>query len=158
MRVFHSSNVVVENPDVAFSREYLDFGKGFYVTTLKLQAKQYARRFTLRGSKAYLNEYEFDETGLSEFAVKQFGSYDEEWLDFVMGCRNGSDESAWDVVFGGVANDKIFRTIDLYFAGDISKGDALRRLSFEKPNNQICLRTQRAIVSLLTFVDAAEVL
>ena len=148
MRVFHSSNVIVKNPDVAHSRNFLDFGKGFYVTTLRLQAEQYARRFTLRGAKAFLNEYELDEMRLAEFSVKRFDSYEEDWLNFVMKCRSGLDESAWDVVVGGVANDKIFRTVDLYFAGDITKGDALRRLSFEKPNNQIGVTVQNLTLAM----------
>ena len=37
---------------------------------------------------------------------------------------------------GGIANDKVFRTVDLFFAGDITKEEALRRLLFEIPNNQ----------------------
>ena len=157
MRVYHSSSVAVEHPDIVHSRNYLDFGRGFYVTTLKQQAEQYARRFTLRGLSAFLNEYEFDEDKLGQLLIRRFDCYDEEWLDFVMACRSGSDESTYDVVFGGIANDKIFRTIDLYFSGDITKDDALKRLSFEKPNDQICLRSQRAIDELLSFVGSGEV-
>ena len=40
---------------------------------------------------------------------------------------------------------------------DISKDEALRRLKYEKPNNQYCLRTQRAI-NLLTFKSAEEII
>lgn len=29
MKLYHSSNVPVVNPDVLHSRDYLDFGKGF---------------------------------------------------------------------------------------------------------------------------------
>lgn len=157
MRVYHSSTVIVEHPDIVHSRNYLDFGRGFYVTTLKQQAQQYAQRFILRGSKAFLNEYEFDEGKLGMFSVKRFERYDEEWLDFVMACRSGRDESVWEVVSGGIANDKIFRTVDLFFAGDITRADALKRLSYEKPNDQICLRSQHAMDELLGFVTSSEV-
>lgn len=51
MIVFHSSSCVVEHPDLTFSRDYLDFGKGFYVTTIEEQARKYAQRFLLRGKK-----------------------------------------------------------------------------------------------------------
>ena len=44
MIVFHSSPCIVNHPDVSFSRDYLDFGKGFYVTTIEEQARKYARR------------------------------------------------------------------------------------------------------------------
>ena len=80
----------------------------------------------------------------------------EEWLDFVFQCRKGEDKSEYDIVIGGIADDKIFKTIDLYFTGDISKDEALRRLKYEKPNNQYCLRTQRAI-DLLIFKSAEEI-
>lgn len=42
--------------------------------------------------------------------------------------------------------------LDLYFAGDIGKHDALRRLVYEKPNYQLCFRTQQAIDQCLTFI------
>ena len=63
-------------------------------------------------------------------------------------CRKGKDTTDYDVVIGGIANDKIFKTIDLYFTGDISKEEALNRLKYEKPNNQYCLRTTRALALL----------
>ena len=158
MRVYHASDVSVERPDVSHSRNYLDFGKGFYVTTLRGQAQRYALRFVLRGRAAYLNEYDLNDGLYTGFPKKEFPSYDEEWLDFVSACRKGLDESPWEIVAGGVADDRVFRTIDLYFSGDITKGDALGRLKYERPNNQICLRSQRAIDELLTFVRSTEVL
>lgn len=39
MKVYHTSPVIVENPDIAHSRDFLDFGSGFYVTTMLKQAK-----------------------------------------------------------------------------------------------------------------------
>ena len=44
MNVYHGSNVIVNNPDVVHSFRPLDFGKGFYVTTVKDQAERWARR------------------------------------------------------------------------------------------------------------------
>lgn len=52
---------------------------------------------------------------------------------------------------GGVANDKVFDTVELYFEGIISKKEAIGRLAYEKPNFQICLRTQNAIDEYLVF-------
>ena len=34
MKVFHGSNMIVDKPDVMHSYRALDFGKGFYVTTV----------------------------------------------------------------------------------------------------------------------------
>ena len=77
----------------------------------------------------------------------------EEWLDFVSECRAGRIQGNWDIIRGGIANDKVFRTLDLYFSGDIGKEDALRRLVYERPNYQICFRTQLAIDKCLTYID-----
>ena len=57
---------------------------------------------------------------------------------------------------GRIANDKVFRTADLYFAGDIPKEECLCRLIFEEPNNQICIRTQRVLDECLTFKSSQK--
>jgi hypothetical protein len=157
MKLFHSSSQIVTKPDVYHSREFLDFGKGFYLTTIEEQALAYAKKFTTRSRTAYLNIYEFDESQCEQWQILKFQSYDEEWLDFVMDCRSGNDGSSWDLVVGGIANDRVFRTVDLYFSGDISKVEALGRLKFEHPNNQICIRAQRVIDNALAFVASREV-
>lgn len=150
MRVYHASSVIVEHPDTEHSRSFLDFGPGFYVTTLRQQAIDYGQRFLRRGREAWLNEYELSDD-LSAWQTLSFDAYDEAWLDFVSECRAGRTQGSWDIVRGGIANDKVFRTLDLYFAGDIGKHDALRRLVYEKPNYQLCFRTQQAIAQCLTF-------
>ena len=48
MRLYHASSVIVEYPDTIHSREYLDFGRGFYLTSLHEQATKYAERFLRR--------------------------------------------------------------------------------------------------------------
>lgn len=44
MTVYHVSNVIVNNPDIEHYFRSLDFGKGFYVATVKEQAERWARR------------------------------------------------------------------------------------------------------------------
>ena len=46
MIVFHGSNMEIRSPNVSFSKNYLDFGKGFYVTSYQIQAERwvYERR------------------------------------------------------------------------------------------------------------------
>ena len=34
MKVYHTSYTEIRHPNVRYSRNYLDFGKGFYLTTL----------------------------------------------------------------------------------------------------------------------------
>ena len=155
MKVYHASSVIVEHPDTEHSRSFLDFGPGFYVTTLEQQAIEYGQRFLRRGREAWLNVYELSDN-LDGWQVLSFDAYDEAWLDFVSECRAGRTQGDWDIVSGGIANDKVFRTLDLYFSGDIGKQDALRRLVYEKPNYQLCFRTQQAIDQCLTYVDSRK--
>lgn len=49
------------------------------------------------------------------------------------------------LVIGGVANDKVFNTVELFFDGLIDKKEAIKRLRYEKPNLQICFRTEKAL-------------
>ena len=53
--------------------------------------------------------------------------------------------SNYDLVAGGVANDKVFNTVELFFDGLIDKAEAINRLRYEKPNLQICFRTEKAL-------------
>lgn len=152
MLVYHTSDQCFVYPDVVHSRSALDFGKGFYATRLKEQAVSYADRFLKVGIDAVLHTYEFTiDSGLK---IKVFDSYNEEWLDFVCSCRNGSDiYKRYDIVEGGVANDKIYRTVDLYMTGVYNKEQALDKLIYEKPNHQLCFITQKAIDRCLKFVE-----
>ena len=62
--------------------------------------------------------------------------------------RSEKDTTDYDIVIGGVANDKVFNTVELYFDGLIDKTEAIRRLKYEKPNMQIAFRTERALACL----------
>ena len=152
MLVYHSSDCCFSSPDVEHSREALDFGKGFYVTGLKEQAEKYAGRFLKIGKDAYIHIFEYIPD--TDLKIKTFKSYDEEWLDFVCSCRKGSDVyKEYDIIEGGVANDKVYQTVDLYLTGIYNKEQALQNLAFEKPNHQLCFITQKAIDNCLRFVE-----
>lgn len=132
------------------SRLNVDFGCGFYVTPLYEQAKKWCGKFKRRGKEGVISSYEFDESRKEELNILQFDSYSEEWLDFILNCRSGKDSTDYDLVVGGVANDKVFNTVELFFDGLIDKTEAINRLRYEKPNLQISFRTEKAL-SLLHF-------
>ena len=71
MKVYHASKFIIESPDIYHSRDLLDFGKGFYLTSLVEQAKKYAQRFLFQGDKAYLNQYILDENLDREYKIKR---------------------------------------------------------------------------------------
>ena len=83
--------------------------------------------------------------------VLEFTNYSEEWLDFIISCRVGKDISNCDIVIGGVANDRVFNTIELYLSKLVSKEETISRLRYERPNLQICFRTQAMIDKYLRY-------
>lgn len=157
MILYHGSNVEIRTPDLKHSRRQVDFGMGFYTTPIYNQAKNWCGKFTRRGKPGIINRYVFNESSLTKYRVLQFDAYSEDWLDFVLSCRRGLDQTDYDVVIGGVANDKVFNTVELFFDGLIDKSEALKRLQYEKPNLQICFRSQEMMDTCLHFEGSEEV-
>ncbi len=158
MKVFHGSTDIVNKPDVAHSFRPLDFGKGFYVTTVREQAEKWARRKAdLFDKKPIVNVYDMNEdmTGL---AVKTFPDDLEEWIDFVCRSRDGSlDYVNYDVILGKVADDKVFRVVDMYHQGIWDKERALKEIKVYETYDQIAFITQAAIDRILSFDSYYEV-
>lgn len=157
MEVFHGTTLIVETPLVGVGRKNLDFGEGFYLTSIRQQAIDWAQRPINKDKPQYLNCYELDldEISKNDYRYLKFEAYNDEWLDFVTGNRRG--EMLWnsyDIVEGGIANDRVFNTIELYDAGLITREEALARLQYEKPNNQICLIRQELVDKYLVFKEA----
>jgi len=59
----------------------------------------------------------------------------------------------YDIVEGGIANDRVFDTIENFMENQITKEVALGRLRFEQPNNQLCILNQRLIDECLSFKE-----
>lgn len=158
MIVYHGSTEIIKNPDVLHSKSYLDFGKGFYVTTYENQAKKWAVRKGMRQEKAAIvNIYELSEHW-DEFRVLSFEKENEKWLDFVCGCRKGNPlNEVYDIIIGNVADDDVFKTVDMYFRGLWDKERVLNELRYYKMNNQICIVNQETMNRLITFKSAYEV-
>lgn len=156
IKLYHSSNVAVPRPDTVHSRDNLDFGKGFYLTPLHEQAVSYARRFRRRNQDAWLNSYGFDYNP-SHWKIRRFDSYDGDWLEFISNCRAGNDGTDYDMVIGGVADDKVIRTLDRYFEGEITAEHALGILIYEKPNIQYCIRSQAMLDECLNHLESKQI-
>ena len=156
MNLYHGSYMEIKKPDLKHSRDNVDFGRGFYTTPIYEQAVKWCSKFKRRGNPGIVSIYSLDEIELQNLKVLKFDSYSEEWLDFVLNCRCKKDSTDYDVVIGGVANDKVFNTVELYFDGLINKAEALKRLRYEKPNQQVCLRSDEAL-NYLVFERSKEV-
>ncbi len=155
MIVYHGSTLEITAPNVSFSKNYLDFGKGFYVTTFREQAEKWALRKALRQrTNAIVNVYEMNEN-LSNYKVLAFDKENEEWLDFVCACRGGKDiYKNYDIIMGNVANDDVFKTIEMYFRGHWDKERTLKELRYYKLNDQICFINQNVLDEVLCFVKS----
>ena len=159
INVYHGSYIKITHPDLSFSREAVDFGKGFYVTPLFKQAVSWALRWQRRGRHSIVNTYSYHEELIVKYNLKfkKFPEYNEEWLHFVAENRNGRQQNEYDIVQGGIANDKVFNTLELYFNKSIPEDEALARHKYEKPNTQICICKQELVDLLLSFLSAEEV-
>lgn len=151
MILYHGSDTEIRKPDIFHSRKNLDFGSGFYVTPLYQQAEQWCAKFIRRGKEGIISYYSFDDCALKKCRILEFDSYSEEWLNLIANCRMGTDTMEYDMILGGVANDKVFNTCELYFKRYIDKNAALSRLRYEKPNYQICFKKQEIIEQYLHF-------
>ncbi len=143
--VYHASTERVVLPICKYGREKLDFGRGFYITDVKEQAEEWANRMQDRRHKPGLvNVYYLDkESFLAQAKCKLFTAYDQEWLEFICSCRSGYDPSLqYDYIEGGIADDRVVDSVNLYLQGFISQEETLRRLAMHQPNNQICLLNQ----------------
>ncbi|GAA0708546.1 DUF3990 domain-containing protein [Paraclostridium ghonii] len=159
MKLYHGSYCEVKNPDISFSRDSLDFGKGFYLTDIKKQALDWIDRFIQRGKSGCLNSYTINLDEIkSKYRTKEFLSYDMGWLDFILDCRNGSKVYLeYDVIIGGIADDKVYNNIELYEYELITKEEALKRLKYHKPNNQICITNQEILDIYLEFNECEAI-
>mgnify|MGYP000291103776 FL=1 len=157
MILYHGSYLGIPYPDLSHSRDKVDFGRGFYTTPLREQAEKWCGKFKRRGKDGVISRYTFDEDAFETLKIRRFESYSEEWLDFILACRSGEDRWEYDIVIGGVADDKVFNTIELYLDQLIDRTEAIKRLRYEKPNLQICFRTQEAIDEYLRFEGSERV-
>ena len=130
MRFYHTSNVIVSKPDVSHSRKHLDFGMGFYLTSMEKQARDYGQRFIRRGEPAIMNVFEFAEE-TPDVNRKFFPAYDGKWLDYVAACRKDLPHEQYDVV-----------------------EQALDQLRWKKPNHQLCIASQEVIDRYLQFIES----
>ncbi|MBQ5577787.1 MAG: DUF3990 domain-containing protein, partial [Prevotella sp.] len=83
---------------------------------------------------------------------KKFEKYDREWLHFIVDSRDGLKVwKGFDIIEGGVANDRVIDTVEAFKAGQISEEKALIELSKHQPNNQICILKQEVVDKYLIF-------
>lgn len=159
LKLYHGSNVEVRKPSLLKSRKNTDFGRGFYTTTQREQAEHWTsiKMDRTKKGRRVVSVFEVDETILSnlEFMIREFHGPDEAWLNFVVNSRKGIEHN-YDLVFGPVANDKVFTVVNLYESGVINATTAIAELKAYKTYDQLSFHTER-VIKELRFVESYEV-
>lgn len=110
-----------------------------------------------RASQGYICVYELNEVALQELKTLIFEQPTEEWVDFVM--KNHTQRGyvhEYDIVYGPVANDRVYASFALYEGGLISKQTLITELKTYRLVDQYLFHTERALQAL-TFVEAKAV-
>ena len=159
MKLYHGSLEVVAHPGIRLSNRKLDYGDGFYTTTSAQQAKEWEERrmYEKRATHGYVNVYEFDEKRLSEFKSLIFSEPSKAWAEFVMANRTGKGFSHdYDIVYGPVANDRVYLQFGLYESGVIGLETLVHELKTYKLVDQYLFHTEKALTAL-HFVEATKI-
>lgn len=159
MKIYHGSLEIIEHPLILPPNRRLDYGDGFYTTSSEQQSVDWVRRRMLEkhASYGYVNKYDFDQEKMSELKCLIFTEPNKEWAEFVMSNRTKKDFTHdYDIVYGPVANDKVYLQFNLYEAGAIGLETLLRELKTYKLIDQYLFHTSKAL-SVLNFAEAIKI-
>ena len=158
MILYHGSIEIVENPEIRIPSRSLDYGYGFYTTTSLKQAEDWVKRKLNSNTPiGYVNIYEFDNNLIKSLKTLLFESPTEEWVDFVMSNRTNKDfNHDFDIVYGPVANDKVYAAFALYEGGIIDKQNLISELKAYKLVDQYLFHTNKALKAI-KFIEAKQV-
>lgn len=158
MILFHGSLQIIKEPRILVPSRTLDYGAGFYTTTSRQQAKDWVSRKLTEGIVGYVNIYEFDEKAASQLDCLTFNNPpDEEWVDFVHKNRTQRYFTHnHDLVYGPVANDRVYAAFALFEQGLLGKEELIAELRTYRLIDQMLFHTEEAL-RFLKFIEAEEV-
>ena len=146
--IYHGSFLKIETQEIRLGKYNKDFGNGFYCTILEEQAIRWAQK----NDTPVLNIYEYNEN--TNLKVKEFTVMSEEWLDFIINCRNGIQHD-FDIVIGAMADDQIYNYISDLMDDVITREAFWELAKFKHPTHQIAFCTENAL-HCIRFLDAKE--
>lgn len=119
MRLYHGSNCKIYKVDLTLSRQYMDFGKGFYLTPDFQRAVTMANRTTTlknEGTPEITSFIFYKSKCPQDLKIKEFKTCTGEWAKFIMCNRDRTLSSAYnhgyDIVIGPVADSRVDKEID----------------------------------------------
>lgn len=150
MILYHGTNTDFQEIDLLKSRRHKDFGQGFYLTDIKEQAEDLARkRVLISGGNAIVQRYEFDEKSLTNktLNILHFETASVEWAQFIYKNRSRilNFHHNYDIIIGPIADDGVAYLLDRYEENTITLEQLAQKLKFKKLNNQYYFGTERSI-------------
>lgn len=156
MILYHGSNITIETIDFNKCKPGKDFGKGFYLTDIKQQAEEMARRSVRIAQKGepVVTTYDFNISCLSDGSlfVKIFEKPTKEWALFILENRKNKgliNIHPYDIVVGPVADDGIVYQLERYRRKMITLDTLVNELTYQKVNNQYFFGTDKAVNNLI---------
>ncbi len=132
IRLYHGSNIAIEEIDLQKTRPYKDFGRGFYLTSMKEQAQKMAQRVSRI----------FEEPS-KEWALFVINNRNRDYQDiYSMECNH---DNKYDLVIGPVADDDLALLFRQFLGGLISVEVLVEAMKFKKLTNQYSFHTERAL-------------
>lgn len=152
LTLYHGTNVDFDVIDLSKSKNFRDFGRGFYLTTSLEQAEEWAyktHRRTKSGTKLVL-KYTILHKDLESLYKMDLTGQESLWLTIVSANRNLGGIQHFgvtrDVVIGNVADGSdLLDTVDRYNNGIINASQAYKLLKPTKYTDQYSFHTQHAI-------------
>ena len=134
MKLYHgtskkaANNIKKHGVDLSYSRKNLDFGVGFYLTSDKGQAKNWAYRKGAANAAVVIFEANF--AGLKQ---KIFDGFDSEWCDAIYENRVNENDTLqnYDVVTGKMADGKLNDLVDDVKEGIITKEEFVKEIAHD---------------------------
>lgn len=159
MILFHGSLQIVKEPHILVPGRTLDYGAGFYTTTSEQQARDWVvRKLDVNDKIGYINIYDFDKPSAKGLDCLIFTNPPgEDWVDFVHANRTQRGFiHNHDLVYGPVANDRVYAAFALYEQGLLSKQELITELRTYSLVDQMLFHTEAAL-KCLKFNGVKEV-
>lgn len=150
MEIYHGGYCPIAHPEIIKGKYAKDFGTGFYCTAIQEQAIRWAKRYDV----PVVSIYEFKAN--DDLNILHFQEMTEEWLDFIVSCREGTSHN-YDIVMGAMANDQIYNYISDYINGVITREQFWVLAKFKHPTHQIAFCTDAAL-QCIKFQSSEEVI
>lgn len=164
MRLYHGSNILITKIDLSKSKDFKDFGRGFYLTRDYSRAVAMAQRTTTimgKGSPE-VSPFIFNPSKCSkDVRIKKFEGRTAEWALFVLNNRERDYshpfKHEYDIVIGPVADSRVDTILTEYkkkFGGRYTDEKNLSKLAqqLKYPGSeyiQYCFCTEKGIEQLI---------